>query len=176
MGMWRSGLHRLVNDMNISVVTGKIVNWPRQTKKCLRAYAKKKLRVHINLHKRKVSSGHGTPLKPSIVSNDSVCGQWMAWSECADAQAGLGLRFQHMSEDTFSHDTAHISYVHLMFRHYNLHGRLSPHHYENKPIQIRRKFHLQKLKIFRWKTLIFSYFCSKHRLWVLVRTASARRF
>ena len=23
---------------------------------------------------------------------------------------------------------------------------------------------------------IFSYFCSKHRLWVLVRTASARRF
>ena len=26
------------------------------------------------------------------------------------------------------------------------------------------------------KTLIFSYFCSKHRLWVLVRTASARRF
>ena len=25
------------------------------------------------------------------------------------------------------------------------------------------------------KTDIFSYFCSKHRLWVLVRTASARR-
>ena len=30
---------------------------------------------------------------------------------------------------------------------------------------------------FQIKLLIFfSYFCSKHRLWVLVRTASARRF
>ena len=28
---------------------------------------------------------------------------------------------------------------------------------------------------FRIKILIFSYFCSKHSLWVLVRTASARR-
>ena len=28
-------------------------------------------------------------------------------------------------------------------------------HYKNTPIQIYRKFHLQKLKIFRWKTLIF---------------------
>ena len=28
-------------------------------------------------------------------------------------------------------------------------------HYENTPIQIYRKFYLQKLKIFRWKSLIF---------------------
>ena len=50
-------------------------------------------------------------------------------------------------------------------------------HYENMPIQIYGKFYRQKLKIFRLKTLIFfSYFCSKHRLWVLVRTASQRRF
>ena len=51
-------------------------------------------------------------------------------------------------------------------------------HNENTPIQIYTgKFHLQKLKIFRKKkTLIFSNFCLKHRLWVLVRTASARRF
>ena len=46
-------------------------------------------------------------------------------------------------------------------------------HYENMPIQIYRKFHLQKLKISnKTKPLIFSYFCSKHRLWVLVRTGS----
>ena len=33
-----------------------------------------------------------------------------------------------------------------------------------------------KKKIFRFKkNLIFSYFCSKHRLWVLVRTASPPR-
>ena len=49
-------------------------------------------------------------------------------------------------------------------------------HYKNKPIQIYRKFHLQKLNIFRWITLMFSYICSKHRSWVPVRTASARRF
>ena len=46
------------------------------------------------------------------------------------------------------------------------------YHYENTPIQIYRKSHLQKLKNFRQKKMIFfSYFCSKHRLWVLVRTA-----
>ena len=32
-----------------------------------------------------------------------------------------------------------------------------------------------KMKTFRWKILV-SYFFSKHKLWVLVRTASARRF
>ena len=50
-------------------------------------------------------------------------------------------------------------------------------HNENTPIQIYEKFHLQKTKNFSDKKLrYFSYFCSKHRLWVLVRTASARRF
>ena len=34
-------------------------------------------------------------------------------------------------------------------------------HYENTPIQIDRKFHLQKLKIFRQKTLIFFQFLLK---------------
>ena len=33
-----------------------------------------------------------------------------------------------------------------------------------------------KTESFQIKILIFSYFCSKHRLLVLVRTASARRF
>ena len=54
---------------------------------------------------------------------------------------------------------------------------LNRHVYENTPVLIYRKFHHQKLKIFQIKILIFfSYFCSKHRLWVLVRTASPRRF
>ena len=35
------------------------------------------------------------------------------------------------------------------------------------PIQIYRKFHLQKTEIFQVKKLwYFSYFCSKYRLWV----------
>ena len=36
----------------------------------------------------------------SIVSNDSVSGQRRPWSDCADAQADLGLRCPHMPEDT----------------------------------------------------------------------------
>ena len=55
--------------------------------------------------------------------------------------------------------------------------RLILYHYRNTPIQIYRKFHLQKLKNFQMENSdFFSYFCSKHRLWVLVRTASPRRF
>ena len=46
-------------------------------------------------------------------------------------------------------------------------------HYKNKPIQIYWKFYHQKIKIFRKEFWYFSCFCSKHRLWVLVRTASA---
>ena len=42
-------------------------------------------------------------------------------------------------------------------------------HYENTPIQIYRKFHLKKTRIFSDKKLwYFPHFCSKHRLWVLV--------
>ena len=32
------------------------------------------------------------------------------------------------------------------------------------------------MKMFRRKFLIFSYFCSEHRLWVHVRTASPMRY
>ena len=49
-------------------------------------------------------------------------------------------------------------------------------HYENTSIQIYWKFCYQKIKIFIYKIWYFSCFCSKHRLWVLVRTASTRRF
>ena len=50
-------------------------------------------------------------------------------------------------------------------------------HYENRPIQIYWKFYNQKKGKFSDKNFwYFSYFISKHRLWVLVRTASARQF
>ena len=56
-------------------------------------------------------------------------------------------------------------------------NKISGYHYENTPFQIYRKFHLQKTENFQIKKLWYvSYFCSKHRLWVLVRTASTRRF
>ena len=45
-------------------------------------------------------------------------------------QTDLRFRWMHMSEGTLAHIAAQL-------------------HYENTPIQIYRKFHLQKLKIFR---------------------------
>ena len=49
-------------------------------------------------------------------------------------------------------------------------------HYENMPIQIYWNFNTKKWKLSDKKFWYSSYFCSSHRLWVLVRTASARRF
>ena len=42
-----------------------------------------------------------SPLIHSIVSNDSVSGQRRPWSDCADAQADLGIRCPHMPETSF---------------------------------------------------------------------------
>ena len=44
----------------------------------------------------------------SVVSNDSLSGQWGPCSDCVDAQADLGLRCPYMPVETFSHDPAHI--------------------------------------------------------------------
>ena len=44
-----------------------------------------------------------------IISTDFVSGQWRPWSDCADAQADLGLHSRDISEDIFSHDAAHMS-------------------------------------------------------------------
>ena len=47
----------------------------------------------------------------SIVSNDSVSGLRRPWSDCADAQADLGLRCLHMLNDTFSDGVVQIMYL-----------------------------------------------------------------
>ena len=44
-----------------------------------------------------------SPLLHSIVSIDTVSGQWKPWSDCADAHSEQGLSCPHMPEDTFSH-------------------------------------------------------------------------
>ena len=50
-------------------------------------------------------------------------------------------------------------------------------HYANMSVQYSAIFHGCKNDNFQMKIFdIFSYFCSKHRLWVHVRTASMRRF
>ena len=48
-----------------------------------------------------------SPLKHSIVSNDSICGQRRPCSDFADAHTNPGLRCWHMP-DTFSHGAAHF--------------------------------------------------------------------
>ena len=40
-------------------------------------------------------------LKHSLVSNNSYCGQLRSWSDCADAQADLGLRCPHSPKTRF---------------------------------------------------------------------------
>ena len=69
-----------------------IIHGPRQAKKYLRTCAKYAQNQFI-LRMRKVSA--------VVVSNDSVNGQWRPWSDCADAQADLGLRCQHMPGPVF---------------------------------------------------------------------------
>ena len=49
-------------------------------------------------------------------------------------------------------------------------------HSRNTPIQIYWKFYNRKRKLLIKEFRYFPYFCSKHRLWVLVRTASVRQF
>ena len=50
-----------------------------------------------------------SPFLHSVVSNDSVSGQGKPWSDCADAQADMGLRCPHMPEDKFPHGAAHAA-------------------------------------------------------------------
>ena len=57
----------------------------------------------------KVPYGHFLSMIHSIVSFDSVSGQRRPCSDCADAQADLGLRWPHMPKDAFSHSAAHFT-------------------------------------------------------------------
>ena len=80
--------------------------WPCQAKTVFEHA--QNVRIHIILRMRKVSAGICSPLIHSVVSNDSGSGQWRPWSDCADAQADLGLRCPHMPEDMFSHGTVRL--------------------------------------------------------------------
>ena len=54
-----------------------------------------------------------SPFIHSVVSDDFVSGQWRPWSDCADAQADLGLRCPHMPDDTFLLGAANIPFTHM---------------------------------------------------------------
>ena len=44
----------------------------------------------------------------SVLSNESVSGQWRPWSVCTDVQADLGFCCPHMPEDGFLHGAAYM--------------------------------------------------------------------
>ena len=80
---------------------------PHQVKGCFRACAKCTYSDSIHAC-AKSNLGICSQLIHSIVANNSASGQGRPWSDCADAQADLGLRCPHMLEDTFSLGAAHI--------------------------------------------------------------------
>ena len=49
-------------------------------------------------------------------------------------------------------------------------------HCDNMPMQLTAIFHCCENANFQMKNSVFSYFHSKHRLWVHVRTVSVRQF
>ena len=63
-------------------------------------------KIQIILRIRKVLFGPLLPIH-SVIDNDSFSGKWRPWSDCADAQADLGIRCPQMPEDTFSYGSAH---------------------------------------------------------------------
>ena len=56
-------------------------------------------------------SGICSPFIHSVVSNYFVSKQWRPWLDCTDAQADLGIRYQHMPKDTFWHGAVLIVLV-----------------------------------------------------------------
>ena len=73
--------------------------------------------VPSNMHQMRIfrssracAKYHSSPVIHFVVSNDYISEQWRPWSDCANAQADLGLRCSHMPEDMFSHDTVQMMF------------------------------------------------------------------
>ena len=102
----------------------------------------------------------------AVWSKSSLGAFWIAKDVNNETQADLSLPWTHMSEDTSL--TLGLNHVYIFS---NL-SSWNSYNSKTRPFKLYRKFQLHKLKSFR-KKKTFSYFCSKHRLWVLVRTVSA---
>ena len=140
----------------------KTVIWAALSEKTWTASSKK---VPSNIHKMcrfrsfcactKYHPGFCSPFIHFPVSNDSVSWEWRPWSDSVDVQADLrdlGLHCLYMPEHTFSHIT------------------------KTRLFKYTENFTTKKGNFQIKKFWYFSYFCSKHRLWILVRTDLARRF
>ena len=121
---------------------------PRHAKKCLRAYAD--------------SEGPDkTARMRSLIRAFTVRQKSLDTTGCMNAEQRPGWYFVHAQYDLNMHILRMFKVTSLRKRAYSNTMKISPPKTEN--------FHIKKLRY-------FSYFCSKHRLWVLVRTASMRRF
>ena len=69
------------------------------------------MQIKIILPMCKISSGPLLSFIYSVIFNYSVIGQWRSSSDGAYVQTDLGLFSPDMSEDTFSHGTAHLENV-----------------------------------------------------------------
>ena len=57
----------------------------------------------------KYQPGVCSPFIHYVISGESVGGERQPKTDCANAQAGLGFRCPHLSEEMSSHDAAHIA-------------------------------------------------------------------
>ena len=119
------------------------------------------------------------------ILDDPKCAQKRFWSDCTNAQGDLNLRWAHMPEGVWSDVATRITGSEITGK---LNICLLKHSYKSHSY-----FHtdtITKTRLFKYidtftskswkfsdkKNLIFSHFCSKHRLWVLVRTAYIENF
>ena len=84
----------------------------------------------------------------------------MMVSDCADTQVDLSLRWAHISEGTL-HVPRPLSACPAHPGSHCVYPKYSDIHYENTPIEIYRKFHLQQTENFQVIILIFFIFLLK---------------
>ena len=96
-----------IRDLSLQFV---LSNVPRPAKMCLRTCADSDHPAHAQSIIRACA-----PFIHSVVSNDSVSGQWRPWSDCASAQSDQGLHCPHLSESSFSHGPKWLSLLWYCF-------------------------------------------------------------
>ena len=132
--------------------------------------------IHTNHFSVNVISMKTVPCEN--VSSD-ICGQWRTRSAFASAKFDQGFCYLVIQSldiiKCINEELAHVldesESVHFAHAQRHLFA-LRKQAYSNTPKILRQN----KWKFSDKKFWYFSYFYSKHRLWVLVRTASMRRF
>ena len=123
-------------------------------------------------------------MKKLCIFDYPKCVQWRFWSDCANDEADLNIRWAHMSENqyVFSRCGPCVFWLSFDCKGSQMFALSSDPLMGPSSFPFRKHAYSNILKILQpkkenfqiKKIWYFSYFCSKHRLWVLVRTASLR--